>query len=72
MKKFSFKRNLQQETKVVNNFIEYISKYKNFTQIKPLRGKKYEYLVMIMDYSNTEKAKIDIRDNIEKMIDQFE
>ena len=60
------------DSKVVDGFIEWCCKiYEDVTKIKPSRGKKHDYLAMMLDYSEKGKVKICMCDYINEMIEEF-
>jgi hypothetical protein len=62
------------EPKVVDDFIEWArSKYEDvkITKMKPSRGKIHNYLGMVLDYSEPGKVKIQMKDYIKKMLEEF-
>ena len=60
------------EKKVIDDFIQWIrDKYEDFTKVKPSRGKKHDYLAMLLDYSSPGVVKIDMSDYIKSMVTEF-
>ena len=56
----------------VDKFIQLIkNKYKNFTQVKPSRGKVHDYLAMILDYNDAGKVKVKMEKYIDAMNKEF-
>ena len=61
-----------ESAKVVDEFIEWArEKYEDVTPIKPSRGKKHDYLAMMLDYSTPGVVKIDMANYITKVLDEF-
>ena len=63
------------DTKVVDWFIEWVdNKYGDdkMGRVTAHRGKKHDYLAMVLDYSEKGKVKIDMTDYVQKMITQYE
>ena len=62
------------DPKVNDEFHEWCKKMyasDNIGQVKVVRGKKHDYLAMILDYSEDGKLKVDMKYYIEDMLNQF-
>jgi hypothetical protein len=60
------------DSKVNDKFIDWLQeKYGEYADVVAHRGKKLDYLGMVLDYSNKGKVKIDMTRYIEKMVDEF-
>ncbi len=62
------------EEKVLDEFIEWVrKKYEDpgITKLKPSRGKVHDYLGIILDYSEDGKVKIDMRNYVKGMLEDF-
>ena len=61
------------DKKVVDNFIKWLrdTYENNIGTVKVKRGKKFDYLGMTLDFSKPDKVKIDMREYVKKMIDDF-
>ena len=61
------------KTEVIDDFIQWVrDKYEDFTKVKPSRGKKHDYLAMLLDYSTPGVVKIDMSDYIRKILKEFQ
>jgi hypothetical protein len=61
-----------QDSKVVTNFLQWIKDtYGSIGKVKITRGKKHDYLGMKLDYSIPGKVKVDMREYVQSMIDDF-
>ena len=60
------------KTAVVDAFVQWVrDKYEDVTKVKPSRGKKHDYLAMMLDYSIPGVVKIDMSEYIKKIIRDF-
>lgn len=62
------------EPKVNDEFHEWLqTKYgeDNIGKVKSIQGTKHDYLAIVFDYSTPGKLKLDMRDYVERMIDDF-
>ena len=60
------------DPKVNDDFYEWCVKmYGEIGEVKNVRGKKHDYLAMILDYSEKGKLKVDMKYYIKAMVDDF-
>ena len=60
------------KTQVIDDFIQWVrDKYEDVTKVKPSRGKKHDYLAMLLDYSTPGVVKIDMSDYVKKILAEF-
>ena len=57
---------------VIDGFVEWIEmKYGDVTKVTPSRGKRHDYLAMILDYSTPGVVKIDMTRYVKAMVEDF-
>ena len=61
-----------QSKQVVDDFLQWVcDKYEDITKVKPSRGKKHDYLAMMLDYSTAGVVKIDMSRYIGEIVSEF-
>ena len=62
----------KQEIEILINYLKELYEDPEIGMIKVHRRKVHDYLRMKLDYSELESVKIDMRDYVRKMIEEFE